>query len=286
MLAVKKGARSSAQPSPEKCKRPQSSLHFDDSAAEAWNGIVNELQQNYRDQRAAARPAPASARSTRRIRRLPVSSQQRSVSDLAVFQTQQQGSWSCVRQLVTTETPQFTGIECDVTLSSSFVRWLTPSASQLCQQGWYDDLVDCNIYFDLSEYHCKFSTSLQSTEGSDQYGGVSDMAVLSSVRSALKDVNDILDAYRATLQAGRSLNDMVAALPDALLLGQCEEQTGDDIDGRERVFVRASVLQLVQTIYFSTQFLPQFPPPDRLALQQLCGILESHQLDGRTDRSN
>lgn len=101
------------------------------------------------------------------------------------------------------------------------------------------------------------------------------MSVLSSVRSALKAVNDILDTYRATLQAGRPISEVVAAFPGALLLSQCGAQVGDDAESRTRVFVRASVLQLVQTGYYSERFLPQFPPQDRQALQQLCGAFNS-----------
>jgi len=194
------------------------------------------------------------------------------VPERALYQTQQESSWSRVRHLVVSETPQFTAIECDVPLSASFIHWLTPLASQRCKPCRLDDHFDCSVYFDLGEYHRKFSARIQSTESTDHDAVVSDMSVLSSVRSALKDVHDILDTYRATLQAGRPVSEVVAAFPGALLLSQCDVQAGDGADSRDRVFVRASVLQLVQTGYYSEQFLPQFPPQDRQALQQLCGI--------------
>lgn len=258
-----KGGVSSPIPSTEKTKRSNSSLHFSESSADAWQEIIDELQ------RSRARPL-SSARSTRRIKRLP-SASGRSSSESATsacFRTDDDGRCSKIRHLTAGKTPQFANTECDIPLSSAYIQWLHPAILQRSSTGSRrgSAFADCNIYFDLAEYYCSYQSKLQvAADLADVSTQVTDAAALTSVHNALRSVNAILESYRLFLKANGSIDFLLASYPGELCRGYTEPREGET---NERLFVRGSVLQLVQTAYYNDQFLIQLSTQDCVALLQ------------------
>lgn len=250
--------------SSNKCKP---SLHFGDSGSSAWLDIARSTIQ------AATPPAPLSRRSHRR---LPPS---KGTASATYFDTSATGeNLSGIRQFATKTTLQFPRTECDVPLSSTCISWLLASDSIESPHGglsWMQT-IDANVYFDLEEYELKLTKSMggeSALASATDTSFVTDKAVFASARRSLHEVNLILEQARSSTSSPLSsqAHQIMFARSAENSAGSSEKLEGQQQQRRESVFVRASVLQLLQTAYYSKQFLLRLSPSDVVFLEQLCG---------------
>jgi hypothetical protein len=145
---------------------------------------------------------------------------------------------------------------------------------------WWQDVADANIYFDMAEYEHNLAAVMQNYATSAAMDDASPQfpvnhAVLASARRSLREISAILERPREqkeTLAAdtifaprprrsGESLSDEYSAS----IASNQTEADGELVS----VFARASVLQLVQTLYYSKSFLASLPPDDVDTLRNL-----------------
>lgn len=249
------------------------SLHFGDCGSSAWLEIARSTIQT-----AIPVLAPLSRRSHRRLPppRGPVST---------TYSTSAEASE--VRQFATKTTPQFPRTECDVPLSSTCIRWLLASDPQHSRDGssWMQT-IDSNLYFDLEEYEENLTKAMgleSALASTTNTSFVTDKVVFASARRSLHDVNLILEQARKTRSSSSSSSTQAH---HQILIARRAESCPDssNCDGqqqqrRESVYVRATVLQLLQTAYYSEQFLRRLSPNDVAFLEQLCGQRSSWLTD-------
>lgn len=160
-----------------------------------------------------------------------------------------------LRQVVRREILQFSGIECDILLSSAYIRWMlrvpNVQTEEESENTWkecaHDKLmipIDANIYFNLEEYERNIlmlsDPPKEKVEGPVTF--VQDKAMIASIHQALRFV-------RMCIANGQdSINTM---------------------QNKQGVFIRASVLQLLQTTYFSMIFLPGLASRDVAYLERV-----------------
>lgn len=253
--------------SSSKCKP---SLHFGDSGSSAWLDIARSTIQ------AATPPVPLSRRSHRR---LPPSKGTTSATYFDASATGEKSSG--IRQFATKTTLQFPRTECDVPLSSTCISWLLASdfIESLGGGSSLMQTIDTNVYFDLEEYELKLTkvmggeSALASATGTSF---VTDKAVFASARKSLHEVNLILEQARSSASSPLSpqAHQIMFARRAESSAGSSEKLEGQQQrqqQRRESIFVRASVLQLLQTAYYSEQFLLRLSPSDVVFLEQLCG---------------
>lgn len=242
------------------------SLHFGDSGASAWLNIARSTIQ-------AATPlsVPSSRRSHRQ---LPPS--KRAVSATFSTSSTTTGETSEIRQFATKTTLQFPRTECDVPLSSTYISWLFASGSIHCfgKTSWAQT-IDSNVYFDLEEYELKLTKAMGLGSALASANGthfVTDKAVFASAQRSLHEVNLILEhARKLSSSSPRQVHQILLArraqncTDSSKLKGHQQQQ-----HSRESIFVRASVLQLLQIAYYSDQFLRKLSPSDVVVLEQLC----------------
>ncbi|DAZ95604.1 TPA: hypothetical protein N0F65_006090, partial [Lagenidium giganteum] len=221
-----------------------------DSARQTWA----ELMESYGE----LMPVSSSS-SSRRARRLPTRS---------AYTISTNSNRSKFRQLQRNRVVQFPLFDCDLMLSSSCVLWLlrrpqindhgagSPSSSPIL------DLHDCNVYFSLQEYEARYAESFRRPLSSDQDGALQrvNKSQLAAIRRALQSLNAILDQCTSLVSEPSS-----ASLPASAIAGHVLAVI--DNDDRRNVFVRASLLQLLQTTYYSTNFVKQLAPEDATFLE-------------------
>ncbi|KAE9240754.1 hypothetical protein PF002_g9606 [Phytophthora fragariae] len=163
----------------------------------------------------------SSSSSTRRIRRLPPSRGGAGEPSMSAFSTSG-GMCSMFRQLAARETLQFPGTACDVPLSSEKMR---DSAASLR----------------IPTY-------------------ISTLLMLASARRSLREISAILERPREQKEAQSS--DTIFA-PRQMRNGDHEAAFNQPqaAHGDHSIFARASVLQLVQTLYYTKNFLSLLTPP-------------------------
>lgn len=214
----------------------KASFHFGEAGSTQWVESLSSVIQII------------NASSKRHARRLPL----RSIPLLINGEP-----CSDLRQVVGRETLQFSGIECDILLSSSYIRWLLRApnvlqAEEMSARTWkeraYAKLkipMDANIYFRLDEYEKNISrlsdSPIETAKGPVTF--VQDKAMMASIQHALRFV-------RMSIANDHDSVNVV--------------RTKDDV-----VFVRASVLQLLQTTYFSMNFLPALASRDIAYLERV-----------------
>ncbi|GMG14687.1 unnamed protein product [Phytophthora fragariaefolia] len=248
----------------DKSSRFAPSLHFGASAAELWTDVMGTMARLSNPSK--PRRILGSSSSPRRKHRLPPSRNGAGKSSIPIFSTSD-GMCSAFRQLVATHTPQFPMSACDLPLSSVFITWMLPKQTAYERGGdtdrsasWrYSELADTNIYFDITEYEQNFTAIMQNyatsaTMDAASMAFVVDQEVLSSARRSLRETSAILErpheqkkAQSAdTIFAPRQMrNSACDTLPKQPNIGH----------GDHGLFARASVLQLVQTLYYSKIFL-------------------------------
>ncbi|KAG7379898.1 hypothetical protein PHYPSEUDO_008020 [Phytophthora pseudosyringae] len=267
----------------EKSSRVAPSLHFGTSAAEMWTEVLEDMMSQASPTK-PRRALPLSSSSTRRIRRLPPSRDTTALSLGSIFSTSG-GTSSTFRQLPTEVTLQFPGTACDVPLSSVYIRWMLPAQSHsqdppaangvTTGNDWLQhvSVADYNIYFDIAEYEHNFAAIMQNYATSAALDEATttfpiDHAVLASARRSLRGISSIFERTREqkeghsadTIFAARQLQPCNYAPKIFDWPNQSQERS---------VFARASVLQLVQTLYYSKRFLTLMPGTDADILRKL-----------------
>ncbi|KAL4173378.1 hypothetical protein KRP22_005334 [Phytophthora ramorum] len=182
--------------------------------------------------------------------------------------------------LASADTLQFPGTACDIPLSSAHIGWMLPrrtnsqdtgSATDRTGGRGYEELADSNIYFDIAEYEQNFAAVMQNYATSAAMDDTSmsssvGHAVLASARRSLREMSAILE---------RSREQKEAYCADTVFASRQMRDDANDamiskvVDGRHAIFARASVLQLVQTLYYSKCFLELLPPADVDILRKL-----------------
>ncbi|KAE9038242.1 hypothetical protein PR002_g6121 [Phytophthora rubi] len=270
----------STRRAPQKSSRSTPSLHFGAVAAEMWTEAVGALM----DPQHASKPrrTMSSSSSTRRIRRLPPSRGGAGEPSMSAFSTSG-GMCSMFRQLAARETLQFPGTACDVPLSSVFIRWMLSRGADCGDlltgdgegktEGQCGELADSNIYFDIAEYEQNFAAIMQNYATSATMDAASmpfpiDHAVLASARRSLREISAILERPREQKEAQSS--DTIFA-PRQMRNGDHEAASNQPqaAHGDHSIFARASVLQLVQTLYYTKNFLSLLTPADSDILGKL-----------------
>ncbi|KAG4062452.1 hypothetical protein PC123_g2700 [Phytophthora cactorum] len=257
---------------PKKSSKLAPSLHFGVSASEMWT----EVLKNMVSQSSPSKPQRViSSSSTRRIRR-PPSSKDATPPELEPSFSTCDGRCSVFRQLAIGDTPQFPGTACDVQLSSIYIQWMLSTQSQsrdpvpndvTSGSDWIQhvSVADYNIYFDVAEYEQKFAAIMQNyaTSAVSDVASAIDHAVLASARRSLREVSTILERTRAE-KKDYSADTIFATR---------KIQSGDNSSSSQpkdpSIFARASVLQLVQTLYYSRRFLTMLPGVDVAVLRKL-----------------
>ncbi|GMF64553.1 unnamed protein product [Phytophthora lilii] len=276
------------QPAPTKTSKTTPVFHFATTAAEVWTEVLGNLKGSLN----ATKPRrSASSSSTRRIRRLPPSRGSIvSTSEPVPALSTRSGERSAFRQLDAGVTSQFPGTACDVPLSSVFIYWmllkqfddlntLPNEASGTSRRCWYSELADSNVYFDIAEYEHNFAavmgnyaTSAAINASSNPFR--SDDAVLASARRTLRRVSAILERSREqkssysadTIFAPRQTKGNSCIIGDAVDLSASNQEA--DASGHS-IYAQASILQLVQTVYYTKRFLEMLPPADAATLRKL-----------------
>lgn len=258
--------RSSSNPkaATESKKNMKPSLHFGDSGVDVWTDLVRASIR-------AVAPTPAVSSSRRANGRCqPPSTQTHSF----VAATGSGGARSEIRQLATTSTLQFPCTECDVPLSSACVSWLLkdPYYSDADLSCRWMCTLDVNVYFDLDEYEQSLETaatdktrgfvhSIRTSVSSSQ--AISDVTTLESAKRAMHSVNMVVERTRRD-------SPTLSSSCNAVLAKRRLPPATTTLTERKSTFVRATVLQLLQTAYYATQFLPQLSASDNARLEHLC----------------
>ncbi|KAF1330372.1 hypothetical protein FI667_g5136, partial [Globisporangium splendens] len=274
IVAIGPRTKSSAASEQDRSKG-KPSLHFGDSGVSSWMSIV-------RHSRLPTQPAPLS--SARRVRQLK--------STAASFAIRDAKGYSEFRQLGSiSTTAQFPRTECDVPLSSSYIRWLLQEREN--SPGLSNEtVVDSNVYFDLDEFKANFANVVTTqrskgagTDDSSWTAGlpsalVTDSAMLASTQRSLQEIESTIakigGARGGTLPASLPTHQLMIARPATSNNSSTSssDETPSPKQGenkKETIFMRASVLQLLQTAHYATAFLTQLSPSDVVFLEQLCG---------------
>lgn len=227
------------------------SLHFGDAGPDVWTAIARRAAESTTTRASSARRLPH--------RRLP---------STRAFATTSNACGSEIRQLSAHSTAQFARIACDVPLSSSPIAWLlrdlAPRSTESHAQRWHD-LLDTNVYIDMSEYAPSLQRLKDALAQSQDHKTTRFVASRDALASARRAFERALQAL-ATAHDGASADRQRHA---GVCLAFCASD--DRTRAAPRTFVRASVLQLVQTTYYANVFLPRLAPSDTVALEHLCG---------------
>ncbi|KAL3656898.1 hypothetical protein V7S43_018236 [Phytophthora oleae] len=262
-----------ARRAPEKSNRVAPSLHFKASAGEMWS----EILENMMNQGSSIKPrrvASSTSSSTRRIRRLPQSKGATESLNLESIYRTGGGFCSRFRQLATETTAKFPGTACDVPLSSVYIQWMIPAESldrAPNNEPQCDSVADYNIYFDVAEYEHNFAAIMQNYATSAAMDEASatfpiNQAALASARRSLREISAIFERTREQKE-GHSADTIFASRSNP----PSRSKHFDSFKQSQEpgVFARASVLQLVQTRYYSKRFLPLMHGEDVDALRKL-----------------
>lgn len=276
IVAIAPNSSATSAPTFYRDSKGKPSLHFGDSGASLWTDIV-------RHSATTATRAATLPNSSRRLRRLP----SRMASTYST-NCSGEGGGACseVRQIAAKSTAQYPHTECDVPLSSAYIRWFLlqpPSRAFLTEplRGGSMAPMDSNIYFSLEEYEANFASAMhaQVRRSEDASASlVTDKAIFASARRSLQELNAVLERTRRGGSgdgAGRT-GATASSSMFQLVCARTEKTAAEGNDASEdaeqaTIFMRASVLQLLQTAYYSAHFLRRLPPGDVVFLEQLCG---------------